>query len=231
MGAVIVRSPYEMMQNVPREQPVAFSHEHHAGGLGIDCRYCHNTVEMSSFANIPPTKVCMNCHREMWAASPELTPVRESYRTGRSIEWTGVHELPEYVYFDHSVHVHGGIACSSYHGLVNDEPGIRELISVMLQEAGFLTLSACGASEALELSGDRSNRTDLLIIDVELKDGDGIGLAEQIVERRENLPVLIMSGHIDNKDRATRKKYPFLPKPFVLHQLFDAVDQIVSRVA
>jgi hypothetical protein len=122
LGAMIVRSPYEMMQNVPREQPVAFSHEHHAGGLGIDCRYCHNTVEVSSFANIPPTKVCMNCHREMWAASQELEPVRESYRTGRSIEWTRVHDLPEFVYFNHSVHVHGGIGCSSCHGRIDKMP-------------------------------------------------------------------------------------------------------------
>jgi len=121
-GEMIVRSPYEMVQDTPREQPVAFSHEHHAGGLGIDCRYCHNTVEVSSFANIPPTKVCMNCHREMWAASPELEPVRESYRTGRSIEWTRVHDLPEYVYFNHSVHVHGGMGCSTCHGRVDRMP-------------------------------------------------------------------------------------------------------------
>src|SRR6476661_3378850 len=69
-GAMIVRSPYETLQEVPREQPVPFSHEHHVGGLGIDCRYCHTTVEYSSFANIPPTKVCMNCHSQMWAVSP-----------------------------------------------------------------------------------------------------------------------------------------------------------------
>src|SRR5690242_3743878 len=74
-GGLIVRSPYETLQNVPREQPVAFSHEHHVGGLGIDCRYCHTTVEYSSFANIPATKICMNCHSEMWAVSPELEPV------------------------------------------------------------------------------------------------------------------------------------------------------------
>jgi hypothetical protein len=119
---LIVRSPYEMMQNVPREQPVPFSHEHHVGGLGIDCRYCHTTVETSSFANIPPTKTCMNCHSEMWAASPTLEPVRESYRTGKSIEWTRVNDLPEYVYFDHSIHLHAGIGCTECHGRVDKMP-------------------------------------------------------------------------------------------------------------
>lgn len=121
-GAMIVRSPYEMVQNVPREQPVPFSHEHHAGGLGIDCRYCHNTVEVSAFANIPPTKVCMNCHQEMWAASPTLAPVRQSYRSDRSIQWTRVYDLPQYVYFNHSVHIHSGIGCSNCHGRVDRMP-------------------------------------------------------------------------------------------------------------
>jgi hypothetical protein len=118
-GALIVRSPYETRQNVPREQPVPFSHQHHAGGLGIDCRYCHQTVEVSNFAGIPPTKVCMNCHSQMWAVAPVLEPVRESYRTGKSIQWTRVHELPYFVYFDHSVHIHQGIGCSSCHGRVD----------------------------------------------------------------------------------------------------------------
>lgn len=119
---LIVRSPYETMQNVPREQPVPFSHEHHVSGLGLDCRYCHTTVEYSSFANIPATKICMNCHSEMWATTPALEPVRESYRTGRSIEWTRVNDLPEYVYFNHSVHVHAGVGCAECHGRVDKMP-------------------------------------------------------------------------------------------------------------
>jgi hypothetical protein len=121
-GAMIVRSPLETRQNVPREQPVPFSHEHHAGGLGIDCRYCHQTVETSAFAGIPPTKVCMNCHSEMWAVAPDLEPLRESYRTGRSIQWTRVNDLPGFVYFDHSIHIHKGIGCSSCHGAVDRMP-------------------------------------------------------------------------------------------------------------
>lgn len=119
---LIVRSPYESMQNVPREQPVPFSHEHHVGGLGIDCRYCHTTVERSSFANIPATKICMNCHSQMWATSPMLEPVRESYRTGKSIEWTRVNDLPEFVYFNHSIHVHKGVGCETCHGRVDKMP-------------------------------------------------------------------------------------------------------------
>jgi len=116
---LIVRSHYETAQNVPREQPVPFSHKHHVGALGIDCRYCHTTVEYSAFANIPPTKLCMNCHSEMWAASPALEPVRESYRSGKSIEWTRVNDLPEYVYFNHSIHVHKGIGCADCHGRID----------------------------------------------------------------------------------------------------------------
>jgi Cytochrome c7 and related cytochrome c len=122
LSYLIVRSPYETMQNVPREQPVPFSHEHHVGGLGIDCRYCHTTVENSSFANIPATKICMNCHSQMWAASPTLEPVRESYRTGKSIEWTRVNDLPDFVYFNHSIHVHKGIGCTTCHGRVDKMP-------------------------------------------------------------------------------------------------------------
>ena len=122
LGYLLVRSPYETMQNVPREQPVPFSHEHHVGGLGIDCRYCHTTVETSSFANIPATKICMNCHSQMWAASPTLEPVRESYRSGKSIEWTRVNDLPDFVYFNHSIHVHAGVGCSTCHGRVDKMP-------------------------------------------------------------------------------------------------------------
>ena len=116
---LIVRSSYETMQNVPREQPVPFSHAHHVGGLGIDCRYCHTTVETSSFANIPPTKICMNCHSQIWASSPTLEPVRESYRSGKSIEWTRVHDLPDYVYFNHSIHVAKGVGCTACHGRID----------------------------------------------------------------------------------------------------------------
>ncbi len=119
LSYLIVRSPYETMQNVPREQPVPFSHAHHVGGLGIDCRYCHTSVEKSYFANIPQTKICMNCHSQMWASSPTLEPVRESYRTGKSIEWTRVNDLPDFVYFNHSIHVAKGVGCTTCHGRID----------------------------------------------------------------------------------------------------------------
>jgi hypothetical protein len=98
---------------------VPFSHRHHAGELGIDCRYCHTTVERAAVAGVPPTATCMNCHKEIWAASPTLEPVRASYRSGASIPWIRVHDLPDFVYFDHSVHVHKGVGCQTCHGRVD----------------------------------------------------------------------------------------------------------------
>ena len=99
-----------------------FSHAHHVGGLGVDCRYCHTTVETSSFANIPPTKTCMNCHSQIWSTSPTLEPVRASFRTGESIRWTRVHDLPDFVYFNHSIHVNKGVGCETCHGRVDRMP-------------------------------------------------------------------------------------------------------------
>jgi len=101
---------------------VPFSHKHHVGDDGIDCRYCHTSVEESSFAGIPPTKTCMNCHTQIWPDSPILEPVRESFRTGKSIQWTRVHNLPGFVYFNHSIHVHKGIGCVTCHGRVDRMP-------------------------------------------------------------------------------------------------------------
>ena len=105
-----------------REQPVPFSHAHHVGGLGVDCRYCHTTVEVSGFANIPPTKICMNCHSQIWSGSPTLEPVRASFRTNQSISWTRVNDLPDFVYFNHSIHVNKGVGCEVCHGRVDRMP-------------------------------------------------------------------------------------------------------------
>jgi hypothetical protein len=101
--------------------------------MGIDCRYCHTTVENSSFANIPPTKTCMNCHSQIWTGSPELTQVRESYRTGASIPWVRVHDLPDFVFFNHSIHVKKGIGCESCHGRVDMMPLVYQKNSLEMR--------------------------------------------------------------------------------------------------
>ncbi len=101
------------------EQPVEFSHQLHAGQLGMDCRYCHNTVESASHAAVPPAGTCMNCHGVVEKDSPFLEPVRNSYETGEAIEWVRVHMLPDYAYFDHSVHLAAGVGCESCHGRID----------------------------------------------------------------------------------------------------------------
>lgn len=107
---------------IPKDQPVPFSHKHHVTGLGIDCRYCHTSVEEAAFANIPPTETCMTCHSQIWTDAPNLEPVRESYRSNVSIEWNRVHDLPDFVYFNHSIHISKGIGCQSCHGQVDQMP-------------------------------------------------------------------------------------------------------------
>lgn len=123
-GAVLLyaywRSPYLTGQSVVREQPVPFSHKHHAGELGIDCRFCHTSAEVSPFAGIPATETCMTCHSQIWSDSPMLEPVRASYRTGQPLAWTRVHDLPDFVYFNHSVHVSKGIGCATCHGRIDE---------------------------------------------------------------------------------------------------------------
>jgi hypothetical protein len=115
-------SEYFSQVNTFREQPVMFSHKHHVNGLGIDCRYCHTSVEISSNAGIPPTHTCMSCHSQVWTGAPILEPVRESYRTGTPLEWIRVHDLPDFVYFNHSIHVKKGIGCTSCHGQIDQMP-------------------------------------------------------------------------------------------------------------
>ena len=119
---MIFRSPYVTRVAVVRDQPVPFSHQHHVQGLGIDCRYCHTSVETSGFAGIPPTETCMSCHSQIWSESPMLEPVRVSMRTNEPIRWNRVHELPDYAYFNHAIHVQKGIGCSSCHGRVDLMP-------------------------------------------------------------------------------------------------------------
>jgi len=127
------RSPYVTYARVARPQPVFFSHQHHVGGLGIDCRYCHTSVEVSSFAGIPPTKTCMNCHAQIWLGAPMLEPVRASYRTGKSLMWNRVNDLPDFVYFDHSIHINKGVGCNTCHGPVDRMPLMFNYASLQME--------------------------------------------------------------------------------------------------
>ncbi|MBI1386972.1 MAG: cytochrome C [bacterium] len=112
-------SPYNTDIGYAPQQPVPYSHEIHAGQLGMDCRYCHNTVDQTAHASIPPTQTCMNCHKMIRPDSDKLLPVRDSFATGMPIEWVRVHDLPDFVYFNHSAHVTRGISCVSCHGRVD----------------------------------------------------------------------------------------------------------------
>lgn len=117
--ALVNRSSYVTTAGLAIEQPVPFSHRHHAGELGIDCRYCHTSVEISAKAGIPPTQTCMNCHKQIWSDSPMLEPVRASFRTDASIPWVKVHDLPDFVYFNHSIHIAKGVGCETCHGRID----------------------------------------------------------------------------------------------------------------
>jgi hypothetical protein len=120
--AEMVRSSYFTETNVAQAQPVQFSHEHHVSGLGIDCRYCHTSVEDSAFAGIPPTKTCMTCHSQIWTNAQILEPIRASWRNDTPIHWNRVHDLPDFVQFNHGIHVQKGIGCYSCHGDVSGMP-------------------------------------------------------------------------------------------------------------
>ncbi len=131
----IVRSPYVTNQGIEREQPVPFSHQHHVAGLGIDCRYCHTSVETSNFAGLPPTQTCMNCHAQIWTNASMLEPVRASYATGRPIVWERIHRLPDFVHFNHSIHVNKGVGCATCHGRIDKMP--------LTYQASPLTMEWC----------------------------------------------------------------------------------------
>jgi len=118
--AALSRSPANTKVKIPLNQPVPFSHQHHAVELGIDCRYCHTSVEKSSFAGIPASETCMSCHSQIWTNSPLLEPVRQSYETNTPLKWNKVNKVPEFVFFNHSIHVARGINCNTCHGAVNN---------------------------------------------------------------------------------------------------------------
>ncbi|HWB53443.1 MAG TPA: cytochrome c3 family protein [Tepidisphaeraceae bacterium] len=132
-ACAIERSPYVTDAGVYRTQPVPFSHKHHVLGLGLDCRYCHTSVQDSSFAGLPPTKTCMTCHSKIWTNAAILEPVRESWRTNTPIHWQRVNNLPDFVYFNHSIHVAKGIGCSTCHGRVDEMPLTFQAASLQME--------------------------------------------------------------------------------------------------
>jgi hypothetical protein len=133
LWASAARSSYVTGEGLARQQPVHFTHQHHVGDDGIDCRYCHTSVENSSFAGIPATSICMNCHQQIWSYSGMLQPVHESWRTGLPILWTRVNDLPDFVYFEHSIHVRKGVGCSSCHGRMDEMPLTWQATSLQMQ--------------------------------------------------------------------------------------------------
>lgn len=128
-------APYTTGQNITVEQPVPFSHKHHVGDLGLDCRYCHTSVETSRYAGVPSTDTCMHCHSQIWTNAAMLAPVRESFAKRVPIRWNRVNRLPDYVYFDHSIHVAKGVGCSSCHGPVHQ--------MALMRQAAPLTMRWC----------------------------------------------------------------------------------------
>jgi hypothetical protein len=126
------RSQYVTEASITRDQPVPFSHEHHVTGLGLDCRYCHASVERSPVASVPPTHTCMTCHSQLYTQAAMLAPVRASLAENRPIHWQRVHVLPDYVYFDHSIHIAKGIGCTTCHGPVGKMALMRQYESLTM---------------------------------------------------------------------------------------------------
>ena len=135
LALALAHSPYTTDQKIVLTQPVPFSHEHHAAQLGLDCRYCHTGVERSAYAGLPPTETCMTCHSQIWTNAAMLAPVRDSFAKAQPIHWQKVHRLPDYVYFDHSVHVAKGVGCTTCHGPVGAMP--------LMYQAAPLTMAWC----------------------------------------------------------------------------------------
>lgn len=181
---MIFRSPYVTGVNVALDQPVPFSHEHHVRGLGIDCRYCHTSVEKSSFAGIPPTETCMTCHSQIWTESPMLAPVRTSMRTNTPIRWNRVHDLPDYVFFNHSIHVQKGVGCVSCHGQVDQMP--------LMWKAEPMTMEWCLGCHRNPENHLRPTSEVFNMNWLPPKDKDQVALGRELIEKHQ-IPVQRLS--------------------------------------
>ena len=133
IAAEVSRSGWNTGQWIERQQPIQFCHKHHVGDDGIDCRYCHTSVETSASAGMPSTAICMNCHKQIWADSPYLEPVRTSFKTGKPLEWIRVHDLPDFAYFNHSIHVNKGVGCTTCHGRIDQMPVVSQAQSLQME--------------------------------------------------------------------------------------------------
>jgi hypothetical protein len=175
----VTASEYVTDQSITADQPVPFSHAHHVGGLGLDCRYCHSAVETSTVAGVPPTYTCMTCHSQLYTQTAMLAPVRESLAEDRPIHWNKVNKLPDYVYFDHSIHIAKGVGCSTCHGAVDHMP--------LMRQAAPLTMGWC-----LDCHRDP---TPYLRTASAVFDPDWTAPADQSERGR----MLLAHNHIDNK--------------------------------
>jgi len=176
---LINRSPFQTQVRVVREQPVQFSHEHHTSGLGIDCRYCHTSVENSAIAGVPPTYTCMTCHSQIWRDSPMLAPVRASLAAKRPLRWTRVHDLPDFVYFHHGIHVQKGVGCVECHGRVDRMP--------LMWKEQPLTMEWCLECHRHPERHLRP-RDQVVSMDWVPPEGDQLALGRQLV-KEYNIPV------------------------------------------
>jgi len=173
-----VRSPIFTGQDGPTEQPVQFDHRHHVADDGIDCRYCHDTVDKSFTAGIPPTAVCMNCHSQIWNRSPFLDPVRASYFENKPIPWKRVHFLPDFVYFNHAIHVNKGVGCVTCHGRV-------DRMALVMQQAP-LTMDWC--LDCHRDPGPNLRPKELITNMTWQPEGDRLALAKQLIAQYDVHP-------------------------------------------
>lgn len=134
LATAAIHSPYLNGAGEPVEQPIQFSHQHHVQGLGLDCRYCHTSVERSSHADYPDTATCMTCHSQIWSKAPILKAVRDSYERKKPLEWKQVYQLPDHVYFDHSIHIHSGVGCVTCHGPVSRMPAVVQARTFFMKD-------------------------------------------------------------------------------------------------